>query len=51
VATLGVHGADFDALYAHADAELYARKAQRGGGRRARPAVAPPDVAHRPAVA
>ncbi|GAB1693547.1 GGDEF domain-containing protein [Krasilnikovia sp. M28-CT-15] len=28
-ATLGVHGSDFDALYAHADAELYARKSRR----------------------
>ncbi|MEU7901304.1 GGDEF domain-containing protein [Actinoplanes sp. NPDC049118] len=28
-ATLGAHGGDFDALYAHADAELYARKRRR----------------------
>ncbi|WP_130508462.1 GGDEF domain-containing protein [Krasilnikovia cinnamomea] len=28
-ATLGAHGGDFDALYAHADADLYARKRRR----------------------
>ncbi|MDT4988275.1 MAG: hypothetical protein QOI74_2369, partial [Micromonosporaceae bacterium] len=35
-AVLGVHGADFAALYAHADAELYVEKHQRGAGRRYR---------------
>lgn len=34
-ATLGLDGDDFDALYAHADAQLYAEKAGRGGRRRA----------------
>ncbi|MFI7600279.1 diguanylate cyclase [Actinoplanes sp. NPDC049681] len=34
-ATLGADGDDFDALYAHADAQLYAEKAGRGGRRRA----------------
>ncbi|GAB1642118.1 diguanylate cyclase [Krasilnikovia sp. MM14-A1259] len=32
-ATLGAHGADFDALYAHADAELYAHKRRRAAWR------------------
>ncbi|MFI7598113.1 diguanylate cyclase [Actinoplanes sp. NPDC049681] len=32
VAVPGEHGEDFDALYAHADAELYARKAARSTG-------------------
>jgi diguanylate cyclase (GGDEF)-like protein len=35
-AVLGVHGTDFAALYAHADAELYAEKHRRGAGRRYR---------------
>jgi diguanylate cyclase (GGDEF)-like protein len=32
-AVLDVHGADFPALYGHADAELYAEKATRAGAR------------------
>ncbi|MEV4641408.1 GGDEF domain-containing protein [Actinoplanes sp. NPDC049548] len=36
VAVLGVDGEDFDSLYAHADAQLYAEKTTRGGRRRAR---------------
>jgi diguanylate cyclase (GGDEF)-like protein len=35
-AIYGDHGHDFDALYWHADAQLYAEKAERGGRRRAR---------------
>jgi diguanylate cyclase (GGDEF)-like protein len=35
-AVLGAHGADFAALYAHADAELYVEKHRRGAGRRYR---------------
>ncbi|WP_412745462.1 GGDEF domain-containing protein [Krasilnikovia sp. MM14-A1004] len=43
-ATLGPHGSDFDALYAHADADLYARK-----GRRSAPPPAPAQNRRRPA--
>ncbi|MGC9669480.1 diguanylate cyclase [Planosporangium sp. 12N6] len=36
-ATLGAHGHDFDALYAHADGELYTRKPDRRYSRRSDP--------------
>ncbi|GAB1693658.1 diguanylate cyclase [Krasilnikovia sp. M28-CT-15] len=36
---LGRHGTDLEALYAHADAELYQRKLARGRGRSRRPAA------------
>ncbi|ROP34303.1 GGDEF domain-containing protein [Couchioplanes caeruleus] len=39
-AVLGVHGEDFDALYAHADHDLYAHKSASGRGRSRR--TAPP---------
>ncbi|MFC3385885.1 GGDEF domain-containing protein [Couchioplanes azureus] len=41
-AVLGEHGEDFDALYTHADADLYAHKSAAGGGRSRRPS--PPAV-------
>jgi diguanylate cyclase (GGDEF)-like protein len=41
VAVLGEHGDDFDSLYAHADAGLYAQKSARGS-RRSRTPTGPP---------